>query len=223
MWEAVMGGTKLRIWIVRVLAIFGVTLLIFFGWSRFHPRFALPDDVKNTPFEEPLRQKMTALTANHGWFQTDASLRNLSKHSAVGDRLELIRAEFFPSVEFYHIRLSVYHALHVRSLSAPYGKFTVAVDGQSGRVWRFERGGVHSEMIPFLRALDVTIDDEKDVARLWDLYLCLHPASFTEAEIHHPKEDRWCVIPERKSILGFCVELDSERYVKSIDLLTPQR
>ena len=219
-----MRGTKLRIWIVRVLAISGVTLLSFIGWSRIQPHFTLPDEVKNTPFEEPLHQQLTALTASHGWIRTGASVRNLSKHSAVGDRLELIRADCFPSVEFYHILSTTRHILCVRgAVNAPFGDLTVAVDGQSGRVWRFEKGGVHKGMIPFLRALDVTIDDEKDMARLWDLYICLHPAPFREAEIHHPGEDRWCVVPAPNSAPGFCVELDSDRYVRRIDLLTPKR
>jgi hypothetical protein len=81
-----MRGTRLRIWIVRVVAISGVTFLSFIGWSRFQPHFTLPDEVKNTPFEEPLRQQLTALTGSRGWLRTGASVRNLSKHSAVGDR-----------------------------------------------------------------------------------------------------------------------------------------
>jgi len=209
--------TRVRLFVVLVMVVCSIL-----GWCRFHSRFTLPKDVKNTPVEGPLRRELSALTADQGWIQTDAVLRNLNKQSAVGDRLELIRSERCPSVEFFSVRLRRYHTFRLRSVSAPFLNLVVAVDAHSGRVWSFQSGGIDRQIIPFLRAVEVSVHNEKDALTLWQLFLCLHPVPLSECQAHRTGENRWCVFskdPKSLSGLGLCVELDAEHYVESIRIL----
>jgi hypothetical protein len=207
----------IRSFVVLVVLISGT-----FGWRIFHPRFSLPKDVINTPVEVPLRRKLAAITADHGWIQTDAGLRNLNKQSAVGEHLERIRSGLFPNVEFFSVHLRSSHALFLHGVSAPFENLVIAVDGKTGRTWSFHSGEVEKEVIPFLRGLDVQIHNEKDALTLWQLCSCLHPVPLTECKVHHTSESRWCVIPKDPdaiSLSGLCFDLDSEHYARIIHIL----
>ena len=118
---------------IRSFAVLVVLISGVFVWWIFHPRFTLPEAVLNTPAETPLHRELAALTANHGWIQTDAGLGNLNKQSAVENHLERIRSGLFPNVEFFSVRLRSYHALFLGGISAPFENLVVAVDGKTGR------------------------------------------------------------------------------------------
>ena len=211
---------------IRSFAVLVVLLSGVFVWWIFHPRFTLPEAVLNTPAETPLHRELAALTANHGWLQTNAGLRNLNKQSAVGDHIERIRSQLFPNVEFFRVHLRTHHSLFLRGPSAPFENLVIAVDGKTGRTWSFHSGEVEKEVIPFLRELDVPIHNEKDALTLWQLCSCLHPVPLTECKVHHTSESRWCVIPKNPdaiSLPGLCFDLDSEHYARSIQMLPKGR
>jgi hypothetical protein len=218
-----MSRTMLPIKKIRLFAILGIVISGVVGWCRFHPRFAIPDEVKNTPVEIPLRRELAALTANQGWYQTDVWwLTELSEHSAIGDRFELIRTDLLPSVKFYSVFLRRYHCFYLHGVNAPFDDLVIAVDGQSDRVWSFHSGRIHSEMIPFLRAFGVAIHDEKDVVRLWQLFSCLHPFPITDCEVYRRREDEWVAYPKDSESTRLCaglrIQLDSEHYVRGFHI-----
>lgn len=194
-----------------------IAAVSYLGYAVLSPRFNVPPELRGTAGGEELQRELERLTANQGWFKTDASLKNLRKQTAIATQFEPVRAALFPNVEFYWVHLKTSHMFKSNAVSAPFSDSVVAVDVQSKRVWSFHETKIATEIVPFMNAFEIALNDVADVKNFWTLYNSLHLCPAAEVDVHHVRDQEWVIAPRKStSMPGLRLELDAKHQLSKV-------
>lgn len=210
----------------RALAIAVVSLLIvlLIGWQRIRPRFRMPQELQHTAVETSFREKLSELTANQGWFQTDATMRRLCDVPVVArNDFKQVAEQLVPDLDFYWVKLRTYHLLRLVDISAPYRDLVVAVDRRSGEVWSFHSGVIQSEIVPFAKRYGISIQSERDAVGFSNLFYSLCPGSVGEVDAHVTNgQSQWVVVPRNAAHTPLCINVDHVGGISSVSYLNSE-
>lgn len=204
------------------IAVVSLLIVLLIGWQRLRPRFRMPQELEHTAAETSFRSELSALTANQGWFQTDAHVKKLGDvPMIVRNDFKLVTEELVPDLDFYWVKLRTYHLIKPNAISAPYGDAVVAVDRRSGEVWSFREGGlIEAEIVPFAKRYGIVIRNKDAAVRFWNLFCSLHPCSAGEVDAHTTNgQTQWVVVPRNAAQTPLRIDVDQGGSISSVAYL----